>query len=58
MEQRDDGSAVLELQVTDVGAFRSFVIGFLEHAEVLDPPDLRAAVVDWLSGIVAGAAPP
>ena len=58
VEEREDGSAVLELQVTDVGAFRSFVIGFLEHAEVLDPPDLRAAVVDWLSGIVAGAAAP
>jgi hypothetical protein len=49
---------VLELQVTDVGAFRSFVIGFLEHAEVLEPPDLRAAVVDWLSGIAAGSAAP
>ena len=58
VEERDVGSAVLELQVTDVGAFRSFVIGFLEHAEVLDPPDLRAAVVDWLSGIVAAAAAP
>jgi proteasome accessory factor B len=53
VEERPDGSAVLELEVTDTGAFRSFVVGFLEHAEVLDPPDLRAAVVDWLTAIAA-----
>ena len=51
VEERADGSAVLELEVRDVDPFRSFVLGFLEHAEVVDPPELRSAVVDWLHGI-------
>jgi len=52
-EERADGSIVFALAVTSVPGFRSFVLGFLEHAEVLDPPDLRAAVVDWLREIAA-----
>jgi predicted DNA-binding transcriptional regulator YafY len=48
VEQRPDGSVVLELQVRDVAAFRSFALAFLEHAEVLDPPALRAEIVHWL----------
>jgi hypothetical protein len=27
---------------------RAFVLDFLEHAEVLAPPDLRAEVIAWL----------
>ena len=34
--------------ITNRAAFRSFVLGFLEHAEVLAPPDVRADVVAWL----------
>ncbi|MFP5254435.1 MAG: helix-turn-helix transcriptional regulator [Acidimicrobiia bacterium] len=41
-------SVVAELPVTNRSAFRSFVLSFLEHAEVLDPPELRAEVVGWL----------
>jgi predicted DNA-binding transcriptional regulator YafY len=37
--------------VTNREAFRSFVLGFLDHAEVLSPPDLRAAVVTWLEAL-------
>ena len=44
-------------EVADVDPFRSLVIGFLEHAEVLAPPDLRAAVVDWLTAMVEESAP-
>jgi proteasome accessory factor B len=44
-----DGSVVVELPVTNRAAFRSFVLSFLEHAEVLEPPDLRADVIAWLS---------
>ena len=29
-------------------AFRSWVLGLLDHAEVVGPPDVRAAVVAWL----------
>jgi predicted DNA-binding transcriptional regulator YafY len=48
VERGDDGSVVVELAVVNRDAFRSFVLGLLEHAEVLEPPELRADVVDWL----------
>jgi predicted DNA-binding transcriptional regulator YafY len=50
-ERRGDGSVVLKVPVTNRQAFRSFVLGFLDHAEVLGPPDLRQYVVSWLSAL-------
>ena len=50
--EQDDEGVVVELVVTNRDAFRSFVLGFLDHAEVLDPPELRAEVVDWLQVLV------
>ncbi len=50
-EWRDDGSVVLRLAVTNRDAFRSFVLSFLEHAEVLAPPELRTMMIDWLETI-------
>lgn len=47
VEQAED-AVVAELPVTNRAAFRSFVLSFLEHAEVLEPPELRAEVVEWL----------
>jgi proteasome accessory factor B len=44
-----DGSVVVELPVTNRDAFRSFVLSFLDHAEVLGPPELRAEMVAWLT---------
>ena len=55
-ERRDDGSVVLELPVTNTAAFRSFVLGLLDAAEVVAPPELRAEMVAWLEGIARGAA--
>lgn len=46
-----DDATTFELEVTHVDGFRSFVLGFLEHAEVLEPPDLRASVRSWLEAI-------
>lgn len=43
-----DGSVEIELEVTNRPAFRSFVLGFLDHAVVLGPDDLRRDIVDWL----------
>ena len=40
---------------TNLDAFRSWVLGLGAHAEVLGPPAVRAAVVDWLRAL-AGAA--
>jgi predicted DNA-binding transcriptional regulator YafY len=47
----DDGSVDLLLTVSNRDAFRSFVLGFLDHAEVLSPPELRDDMVAWLQGI-------
>jgi len=55
VQRRDDGSVVVELEVVNREAFRSFVLELLEHAEVLDPPELRADIIDWLRGVAATA---
>jgi proteasome accessory factor B len=52
-EERSDGSVVVTMTVTNRDNFRSFVLTFLDHAEVLEPADLRAAVVEWLEAIAA-----
>ncbi|MFL6204779.1 MAG: helix-turn-helix transcriptional regulator [Acidimicrobiales bacterium] len=49
VEEGADGSVVVELPVTNRAAFRSFVLSFLEHAEILEPPELRDELVAWLS---------
>ena len=36
----------------NVPAFRSWVLGLLDHAVVLSPPDVRRSVVDWLRSMV------
>ena len=51
-----NGDTVIELTVTNRAAFRSFVLGFLEHAEVLDPPELRAEIIEWLEAVAAKSA--
>ncbi|MHB1960762.1 MAG: helix-turn-helix transcriptional regulator [Acidimicrobiales bacterium] len=48
-ERRPDGSVVLRLEVTLPEALRSWVLGLLDHAEVLGPPAARRAMVEWLS---------
>lgn len=49
VQEDSDGSVVVELPVTNRAAFRSFVLSFLEHAEVLEPPELRDELIAWLS---------
>lgn len=48
------GALVLRFPVNNVPAFRSLVLGFLDHAEVLGPPALRDDMVSWLEGVAAG----
>lgn len=50
-EERPDGSVVFEVTVTNTSAFRSFVLGYLDHAEVLGPPELRADLIQWLERV-------
>lgn len=49
VQEDSGGSVVVELPVTNRAAFRSFVLSFLEHAEVLEPPELRDELIAWLS---------
>jgi proteasome accessory factor B len=51
--RRPDGAVELTLPVTNREAFRSFVLGFLDHAEVLGPPELRDDMVGWLRDVAA-----
>ena len=46
--ESSDGTTYLRLRVTNRAALRSFVLGFLDHAEVLGPPEVRDEVVQWL----------
>ncbi|MGH9122682.1 MAG: helix-turn-helix transcriptional regulator [Acidimicrobiales bacterium] len=50
-ERLPDGSVRLHLEVTSREAFRSFMLGFLDHAEVLSPPDVRNEMVTWLEAL-------
>jgi predicted DNA-binding transcriptional regulator YafY len=47
-----DGSIDVDVPCANVPAFRSWVLGLLDHAEVLGPPDVREAVVTWLRAMV------
>ncbi len=53
VEIRADGAGVFDVAVTNWPAFRSFVLGFLDHAELIGPPERRADLLTWL-GEVAG----
>lgn len=52
--RHEDGSVEFDVPCANADAFRSWVLGLLEHAEVLSPPEVRSAVVDWLR-LTAGA---
>jgi proteasome accessory factor B len=53
-----DGAAIVTLPVTNVDGLRSLVFEYLEHAEVLDPPAVRADVVAWLEAVATGETGP
>jgi proteasome accessory factor B len=50
-EDRSDGSVVFRFPISHWGAFRSWLLGFGDHARVLGPPELRADVLGWLQAI-------
>lgn len=52
-ERGADGAVVFEVEVRSTAAFRSVVLEFLEHAEILDPPELRDEMVAWLEAVGA-----
>ncbi len=53
VEWNADGSVVLEFAVRRRDGFRSFVLGFLDAAEILGPAELRDDMRQWLSSMTA-----
>ncbi|MCL2394460.1 MAG: WYL domain-containing protein [Acidimicrobiaceae bacterium] len=53
-ERRPDGSVVVALPVSSMAALYAFVLGFLERAEILDPPEVRADFVGHLEALARG----
>jgi proteasome accessory factor B len=49
--RRRGGAIEVAVPCANVPAFRSWVLGLLDHAEVLGPQDVRSHVVDWLVGM-------
>jgi proteasome accessory factor B len=50
-----DDSTTVEIVVTNQSALRTSVLGFVEHCEVLDPPEVRADIVAWLERAATAA---
>jgi proteasome accessory factor B len=49
-----DGATTFAVPVTSWPAFRSFALSFLDHAEVLEPAELRDDLVSYLRAIAGG----
>ncbi len=49
--RHENGDIEVVVPATNLEAFRSWVLGLLEHAVVIDPPEVRDAIVDWLRGV-------
>jgi len=50
----DDRGLVVALEVTNREGFRSWLLSFLDRAELLSPPDLRQELVEWLTEVAGG----
>ena len=47
----EDGAVEVEVPCANLPAFRSWLLGFVEYAEVIEPADVRAHVVEWLAAV-------
>jgi predicted DNA-binding transcriptional regulator YafY len=54
--QDEDGSVVLALSVVGFGAIRAWVLGLMDHAEILEPAEFRSELRAWLGAMVDEAA--
>jgi len=52
-----DGPVYFQLPVTNRAAFRGFVLGLLDHAEVMGPPEVRDEMVYWLESLAGREGP-
>jgi predicted DNA-binding transcriptional regulator YafY len=53
VERHADGAIDVRVPATNLDAFRSWVLGMVDQAVVLDPPEVRAFMIDWLRTVVA-----
>ena len=58
VDRTAEGAVVVRLSVTDVGALVLWVLDLLDHAEVVGPDRVRAAVIERLQASVAAVPPP
>ena len=56
-ETTADGSVYFKLRVTNRAAFRGFVLGLLDHAEVMGPPEVRDEMIYWLVSLAGQEGP-
>lgn len=56
VERGEDGSVLVSVPAGNATAFRSWVLGLLEHAVVESPPAIRRQVIDWLAAVAASDA--
>jgi proteasome accessory factor C len=52
--RHDDGSVELALPVAGFSAIRPWILGLVDHAEILDPPEFRKELVQWLEELAEG----
>lgn len=50
-----DGGVTFVMPVVNRENFRSFVLGLLDHAEILEPVELRDDMIEWLRAMAEGA---
>lgn len=53
--RHDDGTIDVVVPATNLTAFRSWVLGLLDHAVVIGPDEVRAHVVGWLRAVAGEA---
>jgi predicted DNA-binding transcriptional regulator YafY len=56
--RQDDGSVVITLRVAGFAALRYWILGLLDHAEILEPPEFRSELIAWLGAIAQGPVQP
>ena len=55
VQRADDGSVDLVLGVSGFPAIRSWVLGLLDHATIIEPTSFRDELVAWLDGLTESA---
>lgn len=55
VERFADGSVLVSVPAGNLPAFRSWVLGLLEHAVVESPDEVRQHLIDWVSDVADGA---